>query len=77
MKVGLTQIGKTPPLWLSRLSDALVVILGAAAGYSMTIPDSVMSPDHKNFLGGTFTFLVSMVTVFKIITGKDNDRRDN
>lgn len=39
MKVGLTQIGKTPPLWLSRLSDALVVILGAAAGYSMMVLD--------------------------------------
>lgn len=77
MKFGLDQIGKDSPKWISRLANALVVILGAAAVFSMTIPERIMSAEDKNFLGGTFTFLVSMVTVFKIITGKDNDRRDN
>lgn len=70
MKFGIDQIGKDAPEWMNKLADASVVLLGALAIWSLSIPDSFMNPETKNFLGATFTLLVSGVTVFKIITGK-------
>ena len=70
MKFGVNQIGKNPPVWLSRLSSALIIILGAFAVYSLSIPETILTLENKNFLGATCTFLVSLVEVFKLFTGQ-------
>lgn len=75
MKFGLNQIGKPAPLWLSNIASALVILLGGLAVWSLSIPETIMTAENKNWLGGSFTFAVSIVEVIKVLTGK-NQKND-
>jgi hypothetical protein len=72
MKFGLDQIGKEPPKWLKMLSDIAIIILGAFAVYVLSIPDSILTPDNKNFIGATATFLVSILKGIEMLSGKQD-----
>lgn len=75
MKFGLKQIGREAPEWLSRLSDALVLLLGAFAIYTIAWPDKWISPEMKNFLGATATFIVAVVKAIELFSGKKENQQ--
>jgi len=70
MKFGIKQINNDPPKWLVNLADAVIIVLGALAIYSLSIPESIMTLENKNFVGATFTFIAGLITAFKVFTGK-------
>lgn len=76
MKFGLKQLDKKPPVWLSRLTSSLIIILGALAVWALTIPDNIMSAENKNWLGGSFTFAVSIIEVIRIFSGQNKTEND-
>ncbi len=71
MKFGINQLGRKAPLWLTFISNFSVVFLGAFAVYVMSIPDSYISAENKNFYGATATFLVSLLKGIELLTGKE------
>lgn len=73
MKFGIKQIGKEAPEWLSRFSDALVLLLGAFAIYTLAWPDEWITPQMKNFVGSTATFAVGVVKAIELFSGKKEE----
>lgn len=74
MKFGFDQISKEPPQWLKVISNYSIMILGALAVWSMTIPEKYASADAKNFLGSTLTLLVTILKGFELLSGKQEQK---
>lgn len=76
MIISLNSLSKPSPKWLKNLSNISIIILGALAGWSLTIPDSWISLDIKNFIGSTLTMLVSILKGLEMFSSSASQSND-
>ena len=77
MKFGFDQISKEPPQWLKIISNYSIMILGALAIWSLSIPDKYATAETKNFLGSTITLIVTILKGFELLSGKPDKTNTN
>lgn len=58
---------RVSPKWFQYSLSISIVVLGALAGWSLTVPDEWIAPHTKNFVGATLTMLVSIAKSVELL----------